>query len=141
MSNTYGKFFSEADMDGNGYLTLDELTIMLRKKGYTESNAKIRSMFRAVDTSGDNRISLEEYNIAMSTMPKNNHKAATMRAVFKQFDINGDGVIDRSELDQVFRSMGQALSKEELNRIIQAVDTDQNGTINYEEFICKVYGR
>jgi len=140
MATSYDKFFAEADADGSGYLTLDELTSMLRKKGYKDSDSKIRSMFRAVDTSGDNQISREEYNIAMGLMPPKDHKAATMRSVFRQFDLNGDGKIDRSELDQVFRSIGQVLSPDELQKIIRMADKDKSGTLDYEEFIEQVFG-
>lgn len=138
---SYERFFREADADGSGYLTLAELTNMLRKKGYRDSDDKIKSMFRSVDTSGDNQISLEEYNIAMGLMPPQNHKAATMRSVFREFDINGDGKIDKQELDQVFQSMGKVLSPDEINRIIRMADKDRSGTLDYEEFIEQVFGK
>jgi calmodulin len=98
-------------------------------------------MFRAVDTSGDNKISLEEYKIAMGLMPPKQHKVASMRAVFRSFDLNGNGTIEREELDEVFRSMGQSLSPQEINRIIQMADKDSNGALNYEEFIEQVFGK
>jgi Ca2+-binding EF-hand superfamily protein len=140
-ATSYEKFFLEADSDGSGCLTLGELSTMLRKKGYKDSDAKIRKMFNAVDTSGDNKISLEEYKIAMGLMPAKDHKAATMRSVFRSFDINGDGTIDRKELDEVFRSMGKSLSPDEINRIISMADKDRNGSLNYEEFIEQVFGK
>jgi len=138
--SSYRQFFEEADADRSGSLTLSELTAMLRKKGYRESESKIRRMFRAVDTSGDNMISYEEYLIAMGEMSPRDHKAATMRAVFREFDLNGDGKIDRSELSEVFQSMGKVMSPEDINRIIRMADSDQNGSLSYEEFIDQVFG-
>ena len=41
-SDGYKKFFAEADADGSGYLTLEELIAILRKKGYKDSDNKIR---------------------------------------------------------------------------------------------------
>jgi len=42
MASKYELFFREADKDGSGYLTLDELIQVLREKGYKASDAKIR---------------------------------------------------------------------------------------------------
>ena len=36
------KFFAEADADGSGYLTLDELTAALRRNGYKGTDYEIR---------------------------------------------------------------------------------------------------
>jgi len=140
MSTPYQQFFKEADADGSGFLTSKELTDILRKKGYKGSDAEIKKMFRSVDVSGDDKISMDEYLAAMGEVPQRDHKAAAMRAVFREFDLNGDGMIDRKELDEVFRSMGHVMSSEELNKIIGLADSDRSGTLNYEEFIEQVFG-
>jgi len=42
MASHYEQFFREADKDGSGFLTVDELIKLLRDKGYKESDDKIR---------------------------------------------------------------------------------------------------
>ena len=42
MASKYEQFFREADKDGSGHLTLDELIQILRKNGYKASDDKIR---------------------------------------------------------------------------------------------------
>jgi len=42
MASKYEQFFREADKDGNGHLTVDELIQLLRQKGYKASDEKIR---------------------------------------------------------------------------------------------------
>ena len=63
-----------------------------------------------------------------------------MRGCFREFDINGDGTIDRAELDNVFKSMGKQFSQAELDRMISLADKDKSGTIDYEEFVKRVFG-
>ena len=41
-ADNYKRFFTEADADGSGFLSLDELIAVLRKKGYKDSDSKIR---------------------------------------------------------------------------------------------------
>lgn len=63
-----------------------------------------------------------------------------MRSMFREFDKDGSGEIDRSELDAVFEEMGKHFSDDELQRMIGLVDKDQTGTMDYEEFIKHVFG-
>ena len=63
-----------------------------------------------------------------------------MRGVFMSFDKDGNGEIDHSELKATFEEMGKYFSDAEIQRMIELVDTDQSGTISYEEFIAKMFG-
>jgi len=137
--NRYKQFFEDADTDKDGNLTLEELTAALRSKGYKESDLKIKAMFDSVDDSGDRLISLDEYLKAMGELPDNDHKAASVRRVFRQFDKDGNGEIDRSELEAAFKEMGENVPAEEVDKILKAADRDGSKTINYEEFVKELF--
>lgn len=57
------------------------------------------------------------------------------RESFALFDKNGDGAIDVKELGQVMRSLGQDPTEDELKDMIHDVDSDNNGTIDFNEFL------
>lgn len=63
------------------------------------------------------------------------HREAMMRRVFHSFDKDKNGVIDRKEFQAIFEDMGKCLSEEEIKRSMDMLDTNQDGTIDYEEFI------
>jgi len=67
-------------------------------------------------------------------------REARLRRLFLDFDKDGSGVIDRSELDKVFEELGQDFTDDELQRMIGLADQDASGTLNYEEFISYVFG-
>jgi calmodulin len=140
MADKYQQFFAEADKDNSGFLSQDELIAALRKNGYKGDDSQIKTMFASVDFSGDNKISLDEYMAAMGQVPPKEHKAATMRSLFRSFDKDGSGAIERSELDAVFREMGKVFSDDELKRMIALADKDASGSLEYEEFITYVFG-
>ncbi|KAI0219184.1 putative calmodulin-like protein 2 [Lamellibrachia satsuma] len=58
-----------------------------------------------------------------------------MRTAFKVFDINGDGLIDNSELKLTMESLGETVTTSDVQAMIQAADRDGDGKIDYEEFI------
>jgi len=62
---------------------------------------------------------------------------AAYRHAFQLFDADGDGTISIKELYEVMRSLGQNPTETEIEDMINEVDTDRNGTIDFEEF-CKM---
>ncbi|EFJ14591.1 hypothetical protein SELMODRAFT_120223 [Selaginella moellendorffii] len=57
------------------------------------------------------------------------------KEAFSLFDKDGDGCITTSELAVVMRSLGQNPSEAELREMIDEVDVDGNGTIDFQEFL------
>uniref|UniRef100_A0A2K6LWE4 Troponin C, skeletal muscle n=2 Tax=Rhinopithecus TaxID=542827 RepID=A0A2K6LWE4_RHIBE len=60
---------------------------------------------------------------------------AEFKAAFDMFDADGGGDISVKELGTVMRMLGQTPTKEELDAIIEEVDEDGSGTIDFEEFL------
>ena len=62
-------------------------------------------------------------------------------AVFQEFDANGDGVISEEEMAVVMeRLLHIKLQDVELKKFFAKIDTDQNGKIEYTEFVNWVTG-
>jgi len=59
----------------------------------------------------------------------------SLRDAFSLFDKDGDGTITINELGDVMKSLGLNPSQEELRRMMREVDTDRNGTIDFNEFL------
>ena len=57
------------------------------------------------------------------------------KEAFSLFDMDGDGTITTKELGKVMRSLGQNPSEADLQDMINEVDSDGNGTIDFPEFL------
>jgi predicted nucleic acid-binding Zn-ribbon protein len=56
--------------------------------------------------------------------------------IFKEFDLDGDGTIDRGELRLGFKSaFGEVLTDADIDAIMAMADTDGDGSVEYGEFV------
>ncbi|XP_052805416.1 calmodulin-like isoform X2 [Mya arenaria] len=58
------------------------------------------------------------------------------REAFSLFDKDGDGMITTQELGTVLKSLCQKPTDNELKDMINEVDLDGNGTIDFDEFLA-----
>jgi len=58
-----------------------------------------------------------------------------LRSAFSYFDQDNSGTISQDELRVCLASDDFTLSDEQIQQLLEGVDTDGDGQINYEEFI------
>merc|ERR1712000_343349 len=66
---------------------------------------------------------------------------ADYKEVFSTFDRDGDGTIDATELGAVMASFGVNPSQAELAKMIEDVDLDKSGAIDFQEFVTMMQSR
>ncbi|XP_071164319.1 uncharacterized protein [Mytilus edulis] len=72
----------------------------------------------------------------MSYYDLDEEKIAELKTVFSSFDQDNDGVITTKELGTVLLQLGMNPSEAELHDMIDAVDSDGSGSIDFPEFLC-----
>lgn len=58
-----------------------------------------------------------------------------MRRVFQSFDADGNGTIDTKELQTALGELGKRLPESDIQLMMNILDTDHSGALDYEEFI------
>ncbi|CEP17845.1 hypothetical protein [Parasitella parasitica] len=66
---------------------------------------------------------------------QNEQQLSEYRESFRLFDRDDNGAIDIKELGQVMRSLNRNPTEEELRDMINEVDSNNNGTIDFDEFL------
>ena len=69
-------------------------------------------------------------------MDKVDAKSTRLTNVFRQFDANHDGVVSYGEFRQGLHRLGVALSDREFTTLVETVDVNGEGTVDYNEFAC-----
>ena len=58
-----------------------------------------------------------------------------LKKIFYKIDLNLDGKLSKEELNTAFKEAGMEMSKDQLDKVMESIDFDGNGYIEYEEFI------
>ncbi|XP_022746677.1 calcium-dependent protein kinase 20-like isoform X2 [Durio zibethinus] len=127
------EMFKMIDSDNSGQITLDELKTGLEKVGSNLKDSEINGLMQAADIDNSGTIDYREFIAAMVHLNKI-QKEDHLFVAFSYFDKDGSGYITQDELQQACEQFG--LHNVRLEDIIQEVDQDNDGRIDYSEFVA-----
>lgn len=127
--------FDLFDPDGTGRIPSRELKVAIRALGFEPTREEIRKLTVNVDPDGLGKISFEEFLELMATkMAEKDSKEEVLKA-FKLFDDDNTGKITLKNLKRVAKELGENLTDEELQEMIDEADRDGDGEISQEDFL------
>uniref|UniRef100_UPI00143F05B1 FGCamp n=1 Tax=Aspergillus niger TaxID=5061 RepID=UPI00143F05B1 len=135
-------FFKSAMPEGY----IQERTIFFKDDGYYKTRAEVkfegdtlvnRIELKGIDFKEDGNILGHklEYDVTLMADSLTEEQVSEYKEAFSLFDKDGDGQITTKELGTVMRSLDQNPSESELQDMINEVDADNNGTIDFPEFL------
>ncbi|CAM6050501.1 unnamed protein product [Sphagnum compactum] len=126
--------FDLFDTDGSGTIDAKELKVAMRALGFEPKKEEIKKMIADIDKDGSGTIDFEEFLQMMTTkMGERDSKEEIMKA-FRLFDDDETGKISFKNLKRVAKELGENMTDEELQEMIDEADRDGDGEINEEEF-------
>uniref|UniRef100_A0A1I8HZF4 Calmodulin n=1 Tax=Macrostomum lignano TaxID=282301 RepID=A0A1I8HZF4_9PLAT len=130
--------FNFFDIDHDGRITAGELHKVLKFLGTKVTENEVKMMIADVDSDGNGTVEFNEFLKMMKKYyRKNAHchtEDADMWEAFKAFDHNGDNYIDFAEIKKTMHFLGEEVSDEDVQSMINEADADNDGRINFEEF-------
>ena len=138
------KEFLCLDADGDGTITVDELEKVLRSmRGKSKpSEIEIKKAIKEIDRDGDGTIDMDEYVRSCRNKATQDliHRAlvqsSKIRKEFERFDKDNSGFITKEELMEVIQARAAVtISPKQIDQMMIDSDENNDGLINYEEFI------
>ncbi|CAN1156548.1 Calcium-dependent protein kinase 4 [Linum perenne] len=127
------EMFKSMDTDSSGAITFDELKAGLRRYGSTMKDTEIRDLMDAADVDNSGTIDYGEFiaaTIHLNKLEREDH----LVAAFRYFDKDGSGYITVDELQQACAEHN--MTDVYIEDIISEVDQDNDGRIDYGEFVA-----
>merc|ERR1719191_48106 len=131
--------FSSFDRQGDGEVNTVELGNMLRYLGYAPTFDQCRALGHQVDIDGSGEISYQEFLKAVRRYVELENES--FRKLFREKDKDGSGTINNDEILSLLESLGYRPTEKAVKHVIQMVDKDGNGDLDFEEFtaLMKIY--
>ncbi|XP_010282705.1 PREDICTED: centrin-2, partial [Phaethon lepturus] len=127
--------FDLFDTDGTGNIDVKELKVAMRALGFEPKKEEIKKMISDIDKEGTGKISFSDFLVVMTQkMAEKDSKEEILKA-FKLFDDDETGKISFKNLKRVAKELGENLTDEELQEMIDEADRDGDGEVNEQEFL------
>jgi len=127
--------FELFDADKTGAIDLHELKVLMRALGFEVKKPDIIKMVHEVDPTNAGTVDYDQFLEIMVDKYAERDPEEEIKKAFGLFDEDHTGKITLKNMKRVARELGENLSEEELQAMIDEFDRDQDGEISGDEFM------
>jgi len=130
--------FDLFDTDGSGTIDIKELKVAMRALGFEPKKEEIKKMVADLDkdaASQNSGIDFNDFLLMMTQKMSEKDSREEILKAFRLFDDDETGKISFKNLKRVAKELGENLTDEELQEMIDEADRDGDGEINENEFL------
>ena len=139
--NDFQDIFDQFDKDKDGMITARELANAMYSMGQMPTDDEVNAMIEEVDLNKDGKIDLDEFITLMTKAPADTQTQEEVINAFRVFDKEGNGLISSEELKHIMMTIGDKMTEEEAQEMVTEADIDEDGMINYEEFVTMMMAK
>ncbi|KAK3858155.1 hypothetical protein Pcinc_035631, partial [Petrolisthes cinctipes] len=137
------KAFNSFDTDAKGYITPETVGVILRMMGVKISEKHLQEVIAETDEDGSGQLEFEEFaELAAKFLIEEDQEAlqTELKEAFRIYDREGNGYISVHTLKEILRELDSRLTEDDLDCIIEEIDEDGSGTIDFNEFMKMMNG-
>lgn len=128
--------FDIFDSDKSGSIDKHELRVAMRAMGFDVSKNEILEIMENKDPDNTGSINFQAFQEVVGDKMAQRDPIEEIRKAFALFDDDHTGKISIKNLRRVARELGEAMTDDELQAMIDEFDTDKDGYISEAEFIA-----
>ena len=126
--------FDLFDTDGSGAIDPKELKAAMQSLGFEAKNQTIFQMISDLDKNKSGTIDFEEFLDMMTARMSDKDTREDIAKVFRLFDDDKTGTITLRNLRRVARELGETMTDEELQEMIDRADSNGDGAVTLDDF-------
>merc|ERR1712088_72692 len=131
-------YFDLFDTKKQDFLSADDLGEIMRAMGFRPTEDELKDLLKEIDEDGSGEIEIGEFCQLCATFLVEDPDMETMKRelkdAFRIYDKEGQGFITTDTLRGLIPELLAPLTDEELDGIIEELDEDGSGTMDFDEF-------
>ena len=127
--------FEYFDKDKDGLLTIKELADLMTRIGNPPTDQELKDMINEVDIEKNGNIDFKEFLGLIARKLRDSDGEEELIETFNLIDRDGNKLISGAEIRHILECMGEKISDDELEQMIEEADLDADGFVNYDEFV------
>ncbi|CAD8148972.1 unnamed protein product [Paramecium octaurelia] len=126
--------FKSLDTNGDGVLSREELLkgILVADIDHFQAENMVNDLIQELDVNESGKVDFTEF-ISAALVLQSKITINNIKNAFKMFDLDGNGVISKNELENIFG--GVEIDNQAWEDILEKFDYNKDGVIEEEEFI------
>lgn len=126
--------FKSHDGDNSGSLDAAEMADLLKSLGFGLDDDQIEGVLEEMRFHSGDRDEFDFDAFMKIVGARNGVKDLEMKQVWPMFDRDGDGLLERNEVEDALIQCGIVMDNNDLDRLWSAADADSSGSITFDEF-------
>uniref|UniRef100_A0A2P2HVT9 Troponin C-like n=1 Tax=Hirondellea gigas TaxID=1518452 RepID=A0A2P2HVT9_9CRUS len=137
------KAFDSFDTEHSGCITVETVSTILRMMGLKVTEKALAEIVDEVDEDGSGELEFEEFCILSAKFLIEEDEETLkeeLKEAFRIYDKEGNGYITTQVLKEILKELDSRLSEEDIEGIVDEVDEDGSGTLDFDEFMNMMGG-
>ncbi len=127
--------FDLFDTEGRNEIDAKELKVAMRALGFEPKKEEVRKILSDIDKNGEGVIKFEDFAEIMTSKMLERDPVEEMKKAFMLICEEGHDKITLKSLKKTAEELGENMTKEELQEMLEEADRDGDGEIGEEDFI------
>lgn len=137
------KGFMFFDTHKSGFVKTDEINQILNHMGQLFDDEELQNLIDVTDVEGNGKVNFDGFcRIAGKFMEEEDEAAMQqeLKEAFRMYDKEGNGYITTTVLREILAALDDKLTNDDLDGMIEEIDSDDSGTVDFEEFMTMMTG-
>ncbi|XP_077285336.1 troponin C, isoallergen Bla g 6.0101-like isoform X1 [Arctopsyche grandis] len=130
--------FDAFDQEKKGCIGTVMVGTILGMLGISLTDQMLADIIAEVDEDGSGELEFEEFvTLAARFMVEEDAEAmqAELKEAFRLYDKEGNGYITTAVLREILKELDDKITAEDLDMMIEEIDSDGSGTVDFDEFM------
>ncbi|XP_045114717.1 troponin C-like isoform X1 [Portunus trituberculatus] len=137
------KAFAMFDSGKTGKIEKEKIRTILNTLGANYINEELEALLQDNDTEGTGKLDFEAFCRVVGHFLEEQDEEAMqkeLKEAFRLYDKEGNGFIPTAALKEILGALDDKLTSADLDNIVDEIDEDGSGTVDFDEFMEMMTG-